>query len=370
MIHVQLKQRQINRTSVVRFFGIVLSVLSIYCLFNFDDTLKNSNRGNELPRRLRSLPDMIKKMHFKAFQDVTDVPRDAATAKDIPFFWVIPKSGTSSVKGILTKCLDLRVASSHGAIDYEKDNEELRVINLKDLDSEIPRDGRFLNINFGYLPGIQKAKELKMAESGLVDAAVTSYIHQSSDVFSEEYPARMFAMFRHPIERLVSDYYYQKIAVWEKTHDESTQTNITLMEYAQRHSDNWMVRMLANIQGKDVIPDDLHFAKSILKRKCLILLMDQFEESLDHLLTYMDWKDGSLSHLDEGTGKNKCYDAFLFRTPANKNEHPGIETGSEEWQLLRKRNEYDIILYHYAKSLFIEQKKLIEQIKLNRTAKR
>lgn len=363
----QLHQIYRNRKSVMRIIGVAVATLSIYCFCGVGDIIQKSIPRDGMSRLLRSLPDMLKEMHLKTIQDITEVPRDAATAKDIPFFWVIPKSGTSSVKSVLTKCLDLRVASSHGAIDYEKDNDELRVIDLKEIDTDIPRNGKFLNVNFGYLSGIQKAKELKMAESGLADAAVTSYFHQSSEVFSEENPARMFAIFRHPIHRLISDYYYQKIAVWEMTHDETTQTNITLLEYAHQHSDNnWMVRMLANVQTEFVTPDDLHFAKSVLKKKCLILMMDQFEESLDRLITYMGWSDDNPSHLDETSGKNKCYDAFANRTPANTNEHPDIEPSSKEWEALRERNEYDINLYHHAISLFQEQKEMIATIKLNR----
>ena len=55
------------------------------------------------------------------------------------------------------------------------------------------------------------------------------------------------------------------------------------------------------------------------------LLQNQFEESLDRLITYMGWSDDNPSHLDETSGKNKCYDAFANRTPANTNEHPDTE---------------------------------------------
>jgi len=295
----------------------------------------------------RSLPQMMKEMTLSTLQDVSDKKNEVG----IPFFWVIPKSGTSSVKSILVKCLQLRAATSHSEIDYNEFPDELRIVH-----------DNFVNVNFGYLEGIEKASRLHMAESGLVDVAVTSYFHPAiNDVFTEEHPGRMFAMFRHPVHRLVSDFYYQKIAKWEATYDESIQS-MTLLEYASNHhTDNWMVRMLADVKGKrPVTSNDLQFAKHVLKKKCLVLLISEFEESVNRLLTYMGWYDGNSNHMDPATNKNKCYDAFEYRTPANKNEHPSLEPGSEEWEALKGRNEYDIILYHYAVSLFDEQRALFE----------
>ena len=305
----------------------------------------------EYLKRQRSLPQMLSDMKLESLKDVSS----DSTEGGIPFFWVVPKSGTSSIKSILIKCLNLRVATSNSQIKYDDYPDELKVV-----------ENNYVNVNFGFLDGIEKASRLHMAESGLVDVAVTSYFHPAiNDVFTTDHSGRMFAMFRHPVQRLVSDFYYQQIASWEATYDERIQS-MTLLEYAtEHHTDNWMVRMLANVHGKHVTANDLHFAKHVIKNKCLVLLMEEFDESVDRLLTYMNWQAHiDPSHIDPVTNDNKCLDAFEHRTPSNKNEHPDIEPGSEEWETLKGKNEYDIILYHYAKSLFEnEQKELIDTLK-------
>ena len=57
---------------------------------------------------------------FENSQNIVQGPKRKGKAPgikhSIPFFWVIPKSGSSTIKTIMTKCLNLRMASSTGLI--------------------------------------------------------------------------------------------------------------------------------------------------------------------------------------------------------------------------------------------------------------
>lgn len=322
-----------------------VSVSSNLEMNNLDSRIESRERGN--------LSNNAKDLHI--------VPREQ---NDIPLFWVIPKSGTSSIKSILAKCLHLRMASSTKTIDYK---EESKTGKIRVIDFSSEQGGRFVNVDFGYLGGIHQAKEWKMASSGVVDVAASSYLHEAVDVFTSSNSARIFTIFRHPVRRMVSDFYYQQIATWEKTYQvESKPTN--LLEYAvdsQYHVDNWVTRQIANIHSGPVTDEDYEYAKEFIRTKVLVLFLDQIDDSVERLLAYMNWKKFlDKEDLDTETGQYKCLNAFMHHTPSNQNAHSEIEEDSEEWRALEKINYYDIKLYFFSLELFSgEQKEMIDSIK-------
>jgi len=312
---------------------------------------------------------------FENSRDVKDQPITMGRYNDdIPFFWAIPKSGTSTIKGILIQCLNLRMASSSSEIDYDS-YDQIQVVNGGSGDGN-SRGGHFVNVNFGYLPGIQKAQEWKMAESGLVDVAVTSYIHEGvTQVFDPKHPARIFTILRHPILRMISDFYYQKVATWEKTFDGSRDANLTLLEYAsdsQYHVDNWVTRQLSNRHNGPVRGQDFVLAQRVLKEKMLILWLDEIDESIARLVAFMAWESRlqpprSNSEQKEGLGSNACLDSYLHSNPANAHHdnRSKITVNSTEWQMLKDINQYDLNLYWYGKELFDgEQRELYNNLKV------
>lgn len=331
-----------------------------------------SDRNDPLEASSRTVFSTEDSKIFAHSANVTDQPNAIEGTTGIPFFWVIPKSGTSTFKSIMVKCLNLRMASSTNQIDYDSYDR----LQLVDLNGLVDTGGHFVNVNFGYLPGIRKAQEWKMAESGLVDVAVTSYLHEAvSDVFSPPHPAKIFTIVRHPILRLISAFHYQKIATWEKTFDGTRDANLTLLEYAsdsQYHVDNWMTRMLANRHSGPVRHMDFMYAKKVLKEKVLILWLDEIDESMSRLLTFMGW-EGLLTDIQPPSDRNgggpsgmECLNAYLHSHPVNVHheKRDAINDDSEEWQKLKEISRFDLNLYWFAKELFDgEQLDLYKKLK-------
>lgn len=109
-------------------------------------------------------------------------------------------------------------------------------------------------------------------------------------------------------------------------------------------------------KGYPVTNDDYEYAKSFLKEKCLIMLLDQFDESIDRLLDFMGW---TIKTPD-------CVTAFTHKTPSNANPHQDLSRRSKEWKAMMKKNSYDVKLYYFAIKLFKgEQKKLVRLSKEN-----
>jgi len=316
--------------------------------------------------------EIIDTAFFENSRDVKDQPITMGLyGYDIPFLWSIPKSGTSTIKGILSECLNLRIAGSSSQIDYDS-YDQIQVVN-GGLGGDNSKGGHFVNVNFGYLPGILKAQEWKMVESGLVDVAITSYIHEGiTEAFDHIHPARIFTVLRHPILRMISLFNHHKDATWDKD------INPTLLEYAsdsQYHVDNWMTRALSNRHSGPVRNQDYLYAKRVLKEKVLILLLDEIDESMERLVTFMDWgrrlgppqPPSDSVDLGGGLSGGECLESHLHFNPvdAHDNDHSSVVRNSEEWQMLEYISNYDIGLYWYGKELFDgEQKKLYNNLML------
>jgi hypothetical protein len=120
--------------------------------------------------------------------------------------------------------------------------------------------------------------------------------------------------------------------------------------------DNWMTRYLARKARGKLTVNDLQLAKDMLKYKCLIGFTDDYVESLRRLDTYLGlntWSKPSMGL--------ECIERLVKRK-ANKNEHEKL--GQEEWDALAKANSIDIELFEFARTLYDDQDKMLQ----NRTS--
>jgi len=226
----------------------------------------------------------------------------------------------------------------------------------------MPNDRRYVNVDTTTIGGISKAKSLGLAPSQLADIVFSGYIHEGASMFNSQYRGVMFAIFRHPIRRAVSIFYYLQIADWEPTYDPSLK-HMTLAQYARsaRIEDNWMTRMLLNKMSGRLVSQDLYIAMEILKRKFIVGLESDMEESMKRFEFYFGWSS-PLSNAQE------CKAKYLLNSSgSNKNNHPAIVPGSQEWNLVADRNRFDIELYGLAKDLFFgSQAKMFNELQQQR----
>uniref|UniRef100_A0A6U4AF06 Sulfotransferase domain-containing protein n=1 Tax=Ditylum brightwellii TaxID=49249 RepID=A0A6U4AF06_9STRA len=338
----------------LRYFGLVCAALFISLHTSFD-TISRA-------RRMLGLQNYITGTPFENLRDVEDTFHHP---EDIPLFFLVPKSATSTVKSILSHCLHLNQASSTQAVKYEepKDVKELELVPINNGEG-----GAFLNVDFAWPKGIARAKELNLASSGLADVVVTSYIREASELFDEDHQGRLFTVLRHPIKRLVSDYYYMQDAEWENLYSEDERPQ-SLIEYAQNpkfHLDNFLTRFLSGNRSSKITLEDYELAKEVLATKTLVLVQGKMEESVDRLLSYFRWNDQFVSSHDETTISNaeKCIDGYI-NAPVNQHLHEDPEPGSEEWEALREISDWDIHLYWFGIELWESQGKSLFKHKQN-----
>ena len=239
-------------------------------------------------------------------------------------------------------CLGLAIADQQG----QRSNQTASLDVLTDH-----KTTHYVNVDVCSVSGIQTANTLGFASQQPAEAVYTPYFREAVEyLFDDAHQAAIFGLFRHPINRAVSLYYYLQHATWEKTYRPDFQ-NMTLKEYAIDHAEkNFLTRKIAGKSGdqKDsrVTRDDCEYAKLFLKEFVMIGLTDEIDESLMRFARVFGWDrlgrwETCRDHASQGT---------------NRYDHPQVSPGDEEWDLLVAKNEYDLELFRYAQELFVAQR--------------
>jgi hypothetical protein len=176
----------------------------------------------------------------------------------------------------------------------------------------------------------------------MVDVVLTPHIREAGQLFDAHHKGRLFAMFRDPIERIESLYYFLRMPDQEAAVGLSV-NDMTLVQFATDFSENWMVRSLVGVMVGPIGQPHVDVAKQILKQKFLIGLLEEKTESLRRIEAYYGWRLPSRV-------SQTC-----------KNLHPATDRTSPEFAALFAVNVYDMQLYEYAKFLFEEQASLISK---------
>jgi hypothetical protein len=252
---------------------------------------------------------------------IADISEPFEKGRDMPYFFHIPRAAGSTVKDILGGCAYVRIAWNATAT----------------------------------LERLKHAKDMQLVQSGQVDVVTTQYLHAGATLFDgQQHRGRCFTLFRHPIERAVSLFHYLGIASHEPTYDPQLKyISLEMWARSKRIEHNWMVRFLSNELVGDLTPRHLDIAKEVLRRKCLVGLLEEKTGSFLRFQKFFGWQFYNEEMHD-------CQDKILNWHWSNKHKHDLVEEGSPEWELLYKQNILDMELYNYAKQLYVEQRSLFE----------
>lgn len=141
-----------------------------------------------------------------------------------------------------------------------------------------------INVDTTTLQGIQRAREMDLVASRSADIIFTHDISAAMHNlgFDPMNQGRALALFRNPVERLVSKFFYLQSADWEHGYRPHWK-NMTLLQWAESDKyveRNLMVQMLSGKAWSDpVTQDDLPHAKQLMRDHVLIGLLDDVEES-------------------------------------------------------------------------------------------
>lgn len=107
---------------------------------------------------------------------------------------------------------------------------------------------------------------------------------------------------------------------------------------------NEMVRALSN-RGpqEDLTDNDLYLAMEVLRRKCVVGLVDRMEESMVRFHGYFGWYSLVVD------GVTQCQATHLL---PNEERVPAPAQGSDAYNIMINQNRLDLRLYEYARYLY------------------
>eukprot|EP00585_Thalassiosira_rotula_P021327 CAMPEP_0196217686 /NCGR_PEP_ID=MMETSP0912-20130531/34908_1 /TAXON_ID=49265 /ORGANISM="Thalassiosira rotula, Strain GSO102" /LENGTH=350 /DNA_ID=CAMNT_0041495175 /DNA_START=72 /DNA_END=1124 /DNA_ORIENTATION=- len=271
---------------------------------------------------------------------------------DIPFYWHVPRSGGGTMNDLLGSCLHLTLAADAGGGGRDGQEEVLKVLRFSHQVS-------YVNVDTSTHQGISRAKNLNLASSGLADVVISPLLHEASSLFTPTRRGRMFTIFRHPVERAASLFYFIQESQWQQPGTRNDQfAHITIEQFYKDGfaENNWMTRFLTNELAKEELTEnDLDIAKEVLRQKCLVGLLEEKGETFERIQTYFGWRPKNEEEQD-------CFEKKVEWAWPMKHKHPEIEEGSRAWRLILAANKFDLRLFEYARELFIEQgEKLFHQ---------
>lgn len=275
-------------------------------------------------------------------------------------FFHIPKAGGSTVKDIIGTCHRFVMATETGVTDGHANDEEIAVVYPGGIGPKGQDRSPFVNVDTTTVEGIARAQEMGFADSGLADAVVTYFLYEANELFTTTAKGRIFTVFRHPIERSISMFFYIQVADWEPTYDPSLR-DMSIEDYAKspKMENNWLTRQLSNTPEGDLSDDDLNLAMEVIRRKVMVGLMTEIEATMERFERFFRWT----FHVNP-PNQDICRETLLGggSNTNSKNKKKKPEPGSEAWDLLAAQNNYDLQLYEYVESLFVEQEQFVADI--------
>ncbi|KAL7469749.1 hypothetical protein ACHAXS_010016 [Conticribra weissflogii] len=353
---------------------------------------------NESPISIVQLPSFIE-------DNIADVDSHLMPPQmETPLFWHVPKAGGTAIQHLYW-CMGLTLANEVGA------NPKFKRHNKKDVEAFQPwknLPNRVVNVDTTTKKGLMRAASMHLLGAHNENIDYTNVENFNKDtvpetelvlsgefqlsvdlLYSPQHKARVFGLFRHPVHRAASMFYYLQKATWEPTYNPAYK-KMTLTQYAMKTGgeNNYVVRKLVDKTYRETINDeDLEKAKRIVKEKMIVGIMDEFEESVHRFNAVMG--------IDESNPENReCFEKYAAaeheatkqeRQDANRefakderqnaakklresnnpdgrnsNVHPEVSMKSPAWNSIVKNNLYDVRLYQYVRALFDEQKSLFE----------
>ena len=278
---------------------------------------------------------------------------------DIPVFFHIPKAGGSSVKDNIGSCHRFTMATEYGVTDGHDQDTEIAVVYPAGGPPGSDRSP-FVNVDTTTVAGIQRAKEMGFADAGLADAVVTGFLYEANDLFTPTAKGRMFTVFRHPIERAISMFYYIQVADWEPTYSPELK-DWTIEQYAEsdRIENNWMTRQLSGQLSGDLNDDALAVAMEVIRSKFLVGLMTEMDRTMERFEKFFRWKY-RVNPENQEACRERLMSGGSNSNSANKKEQP--KEGDIAWEKLMWQNQYDMQLYDFIVELFEEQEAFVSGI--------
>jgi len=289
--------------------------------------------------------------------------------------------------------------SSSSNNDNDGDDNAREHSSSNNSNNSSRNNAKFVNVDTTTQEGILRAERLGLVPSRKADIIFSSDVYFASDhLFDESHRGTILALFRQPIDRLVSKFYYLQTATWERTYRPEWK-DMSLLEWAEKVNgdENFLVKKIVGKKLREEVDlGDLIVAREVVQKTFVVGLMEDMEESVRRFNVVLGIDDvgdeRNRGCMEEFFGKHReeeevkqekeasketnadgdttlKEDDKAAKANANKfnsHAHPKVEEGSPEWEILAERNHLDLILYDFIKMLYQKQERMINKYALER----
>lgn len=275
------------------------------------------------------------------FRGVGDFPFDPT---DQLILWHIPREGCAKKADIIEQC-HLISAIGNYTLDEMTQDSDTNMTDTETLEDTNKEED------------IDTEQDTDTEEPGIV---ITESLADAAKLYlSEEHRGRLITFVRDPVEREFAHFIELRNA--NNNADPGDENfnpafkDMKLEGYVNSDyvSMNWFTRNLLGLDDLVFLRQE-HFerAKFIMREKMLVLLVDEMDESISHLLE----KYFESSGLDSGS-KLDCIGNVIEEyskkyIPIHTRMIPHY---SHEYSMIAHHNNFDVQLYRYARQLFTEQ---------------
>jgi hypothetical protein len=226
--------------------------------------------------------------------------------------------------------------------------------------SPYPSVAHYVNVKTQNEYWIRKCDERKLLEAQVTDVFVSQFLaYPAENLFKHQYQARAFVMMRHPAKRAIDQFYYLQHATWERTFDaEIAAMSLEEFSTSQKMIENFEVRMLNGISdtSAEITDVELVIAKEILRRKFVVGIFEWFDISMVRFEKYFGWWEEMNVMTNQSI--NNCHYTIIEGSDQVGGNSKLLHS-EKVYSTIMSRNWADFELYHYAKTLFAEQAKLL-----------
>lgn len=213
--------------------------------------------------------------------------------------------------------------------------------------------GHFSNVNTMTVEGIQQAQQLGLVDSQLVNVLVTRDLSATSRLFQDRRrTGRIFAIFRDPVEKALSDYHYRKALPTEDPNRLPEELSISQYVESAHVNPNAIVKGLVNLTDDTVVnAQHVLAAQQLVQDKLLVGLVERFEESVSRFMEYFGWQFHDAV----------CIANFVAARD-HRTDHGSLKEKSEEYKTLADRNWGDVEVYKTIQSTFDKQRRTVKTV--------
>ena len=311
------KQQQKKRKQYL--LSTVLVLFIAYTIF-LDDESNTIGSSRRLLRSSATYEDYLEDM-----VDVMAKPIDTSRppAETTALFWHIPRTGASAIQHYY-QCMGgmtIATADTNNGISRAR---ELRLLRYKKpIDPfSMSTQQEYFDDDTSYTADVIFTGEPSFAAQYL---------------FDEEHKGKFMSIFRHPVERAVSMYNYLKTATHEQRY-RAKHVNMTLVEWASLpdEEDNYMVhKLVGKKHGEEVDETDLIIAKQLVKRRFVVGLTNEMDESIRRFTTVL-----GVDNMSTDERIQQCMEELYETGKIKEMDHPKVSRDEYKMTCIRMNNNF------------------------------